>query len=89
MPAERFTAELEASSYFIAAEALTNTVKREHATPAEVGASVEDRMLHVEIRDDGFGGADPHGHGLVGLNDRATALGGRRELDSPRAAAPS
>ena len=27
---------------------------------------VEDEMLDVEIRDDGIGGADPGGHGLVG-----------------------
>jgi signal transduction histidine kinase len=37
----------------------------------------------VEVRDDGIGGADPDGHGLVGLSDRATALGGRLTIDSP------
>jgi signal transduction histidine kinase len=40
-------------------------------------------MLHVEVRDDGIGGADPDGHGLVGLRDRATALGGRLDVKSP------
>ena len=40
-------------------------------------------MLHVEVRDDGIGGADPGGHGLVGLGDRATALGGRLAVESP------
>ena len=34
-------------------------------------------MLRIEVRDDGIGGADPDGHGLVGLRDRVTALGGR------------
>jgi signal transduction histidine kinase len=40
-------------------------------------------MLNVEVRDDGIGGADPGGHGLVGMGDRVTALGGRLEIDSP------
>ena len=77
MPPERFAAEIEASAYFIVAEALTNVVKHADAQRAEVRASVEDGMLHVEVRDDGIGGADPHGHGLVGIADRVTALGGR------------
>src|SRR5207302_8996097 len=64
VPAERFPPEIEASAYFIVAEALTNVVKHAHAGRAEVGASVEDGMLHVEVRDDGIGAADPNGHGL-------------------------
>jgi PAS domain S-box-containing protein len=78
--AERFAAEIEASAYFIAAEALTNVVKHAHAQRAEVRAAVAERMLHIAIRDDGVGGADPDGPGLVGLADRATALGGRLEV---------
>jgi signal transduction histidine kinase len=81
--AERFTADVEATAYFIVAEALTNVVKHAHAERAEVRVSVEDEVLRVEIRDDGVGGADPDGHGLVGLGDRATALGGRLEIESP------
>jgi signal transduction histidine kinase len=34
-------------------------------------------MLSVEVSDDGIGGADPKGHGLVGMDDRVTALGGQ------------
>jgi signal transduction histidine kinase len=82
VPAERFPAEIEASTYFIVAEALTNAVKHSHATRAEVRVSVEDGMVCVEVRDDGIGGADPEGHGLVGLNDRATALGGHLKVES-------
>jgi signal transduction histidine kinase len=80
---ERFRPEIEASAYFIVAEALTNVVKHSRAGHAEVTAFVENRMLHVEVRDDGIGGADPRGHGLVGLADRATALGGRLEIEHP------
>jgi GAF domain-containing protein len=83
VPAERFPTEIEASAYFIVAEALTNVVKHSHARRAEVTASVQDGMLHVEVQDDGTGSADPHGHGLVGIADRATALGGRLEIESP------
>jgi signal transduction histidine kinase len=83
VPAERFPAEVEASAYFIVAEALTNVVKHAHAERAEVRVSVDDEMLRLEIRDEGAGGADPDGHGLVGLGDRAAALGGRLEVESP------
>jgi GAF domain-containing protein len=81
--AERFPAEIEASAYFIVAEALTNVVKHAHADRAEVTASVRDGTLHIEVRDDGIGGADPAGHGLVGMGDRVTALGGRLKIESP------
>jgi signal transduction histidine kinase len=43
---------------------------------------VEDGMLRIEIRDDGIGGADPGGSGLVGMDDRVTALGGRLRIES-------
>ena len=83
VPAERLAAEIEASAYFVVAEALTNVVKHAHAGRAEVTASVEDGMLRLEVRDDGAGGADPEGHGLVGMRDRVTTLGGRLEIASP------
>jgi signal transduction histidine kinase len=39
--------------------------------------------VNVEVQDDGIGGADPEGHGLVGMADRVTALGGRLTVESP------
>ena len=80
---DRFPEEIEASAYFIVAESLTNVVKHAGAGRAAVRASLDDGFLHLEVRDDGAGGADPDGHGLVGLRDRATALGGRLEVESP------
>jgi signal transduction histidine kinase len=77
VPAGRFPTEIEASAYFIVAKALTNVVKHARAQSAEVRASVQDGMLQVEVRDDGVDGADADGHGLIGLSDRLTALGGR------------
>jgi signal transduction histidine kinase len=82
IPLKRFPAEIEASAYFIVAEALTNVVKHSYATHSEVRATVRDGTLHVTVRDDGTGGADAGGHGLVGMNDRITALGGTFGLDS-------
>jgi signal transduction histidine kinase len=83
VPDERMPAEIEASAYFIVAEALTNVIEHSGATCAEVRASAGGGALRVEVRDDGVGGADPDGHGLVGMTDRVTALGGRLAVDSP------
>jgi signal transduction histidine kinase len=49
-----------------------------------VAAGRRDGCLHLSIRDDGVGGADPAGgSGLIGLRDRAEALGGSLEVSSP------
>jgi signal transduction histidine kinase/PAS domain-containing protein len=80
---ERLSAEIEASAYFVVAESLTNVVKHSQAENAEVTACVRDGVLCLEIRDDGIGGADPNGSGLVGIEDRVRALGGRLSIKSP------
>jgi signal transduction histidine kinase len=80
---ERFRAEVEANAYFVVAEALTNVVKHAHAQRAAVRAFVKDEILFVEVRDDGAGGANPLGHGLVGLSDRVTAMDGQLTVQSP------
>jgi signal transduction histidine kinase len=83
LPSERLPSEIEASAYFIVAEALTNVVKHAQAGSAAVSARLQDDALHIEVRDDGIGGADPDGHGLVGMNDRVIALGGQLSVESP------
>ncbi len=80
---ERLPAEIEANAYFIVAEALTNIVKHARAGSAAVTAAIANGMLHLEVRDDGVGGADPGSHGLVGIDDRVTALGGWLSVRSP------
>jgi PAS domain S-box-containing protein len=80
--AARLPPDIEASAYFIVAEALTNVAKHAGATRAEVGATVDDGVLVIEVRDDGVGGADAQGHGLLGMADRADALGGRLRIES-------
>jgi signal transduction histidine kinase len=79
----RLPATIEATGYFVVAEALTNVAKHSRATRAEVTVCVEDRTLRVRVRDDGVGGAQPGGTGLVGLADRAAALDGQLRVESP------
>jgi len=42
-----------------------------------------DETLRFEITDDGRGGADPTGTGILGLRDRAEAAGGTLYVVSP------
>jgi signal transduction histidine kinase len=80
----RLPADVEATSYFVISEALTNVVKHAGAERATVTVQAERGALRVQIRDEGIGGADPaRGSGLVGLNDRIQALGGSLEIISP------
>jgi signal transduction histidine kinase/HAMP domain-containing protein len=80
---ERFPPVVEATAYFVVAEALTNVVKHARAQRAGLRAFVKDEALYVEVSDDGVGGADAQGHGLVGLSDRVTALDGQLVVESP------
>jgi signal transduction histidine kinase/limonene-1,2-epoxide hydrolase len=79
----RLPAAAAATAYFVAAEALTNVAKHARAGRAEVTARVENGTLRVRVRDDGVGGAQPDGSGLVGLGDRLAALDGRLRVESP------
>jgi signal transduction histidine kinase len=82
---ERLPVGIEASAYFVVAEALTNVVKHARAQSAEVKAWVNDGALHVEVRDDGVGGVELDGRtGLLSLRDRVAALDGRLRVESPR-----
>jgi signal transduction histidine kinase len=81
--AERLPSALEATAYFIIAEALTNTVRHACAVSAQIAAVVDGGALRLEVRDDGVGGARPDGgSGLLGLRDRAAALNGSLEVTS-------
>jgi signal transduction histidine kinase len=82
--AERLPEALEATAYFIVAEALTNTVKHALASSAQIAAAVDGTVLRLAVRDDGVGGARSHGSsGLLGLRDRAAALNGELHIESP------
>ena len=79
----RLTPAVEATAYFIIAEALTNVAKHARAGHASVTARLEDSTLQVRVRDDGVGGARPNGNGLLGLADRLAALDGQLRVESP------
>lgn len=75
-------AKVDLASYRIVQEALTNVVK--HAGPApqaEVRLSGTDQMLTIEVTDRGSGVSTlpGSGHGLVGMRERASLLGGTFE----------
>ena len=74
---------IEVAAYYVASEALANTMKHAQASHAEISLSTRHGSLLLSIRDDGVGGADPaRGSGLAGLTDRVEALGGSIHLHS-------
>jgi signal transduction histidine kinase len=80
---DRLPRLVESTSYFTIAEALTNTQRHARASHATVRVAHTGDVLHIEVSDDGIGGAAPdRGSGLRGLADRVTAIGGRLEVDS-------
>ncbi len=80
---ERLPDYLEATAYYICSEALTNVAKHADATLARISFHREPGVLRFEITDDGRGGADGHGSGILGLRDRAESAGGTLFVISP------
>lgn len=79
----RLPRSVETTAYFAIAEALTNVARYAHANSVRVSVASRGNVLHLEITDDGIGGADPSmGSGLRGLADRIGALDGRFTLRS-------
>jgi signal transduction histidine kinase len=80
----RLPTQVEATAYFVACEALANTVKHAEASSAKVRAHRRNGLLVVEVEDNGVGGAQAvNGSGLRGLADRVEALGGKLHVESP------
>jgi signal transduction histidine kinase len=80
----RLAEPIEVAIYYAVSEALANVLKHANATQAWVNVHADLRAVQVTIADDGIGGADLSGSGLVGLKDRVEALGGRLRMDSPQ-----
>jgi len=84
IPERRFDTQVEATAYFVVAEALTNVARYAEASEARVAAVEGDGRLVITVADDGLGGADPAaGSGLRGLTDRLAAVDGRLLVRSP------
>jgi signal transduction histidine kinase len=84
----RLPEQVEIAAYYVVSEALTNAAKHAEASVVQIRVDTIERdgsdVLRVEVRDDGRGAANMSGGtGLIGLKDRAEALGGRLVLDSP------
>ena len=80
---ERPSDAVEVAAYYVIAESLTNIAKYAHATVAQVEVRLLGDRLLIEVADDGVGGADrSNGSGLLGLEDRVAALGGRLHVES-------
>jgi signal transduction histidine kinase len=83
--AARLPERVEVATYYVVSEALANAAKHAEASVVQVDVAARDGALRVDVRDDGCGGADPaRGSGLLGLMDRAEAVGGTIALQSPR-----
>jgi len=70
---------VEVAAYRIVQESLTNALR--HAGPATACVRLEfsDEQLCIDVTDTGTGGArntDGSGHGLLGMRERALAVGG-------------
>lgn len=77
----RLPEHVEVAAYYVVAEALTNTAKHAQASEMAVRATTDMGDLHLDIRDNGIGGAVVGGgSGLIGLKDRVEALSGRLDI---------
>ncbi len=80
----RLAAPVEHACWFTVSELLTNAAKHAGASRVVVDLRVDARQVVLQVRDDGAGGADPHGSGLRGLADRVASAGGVFTVHSPR-----
>ena len=91
--AGRCSPSIEAVAYFVVSEALTNVAKHADAGSAEVAVERTGDRLRIVVSDDGRGGAtldggagagaDGAGTGLRGLAQRAAAVDGTFDVQSP------
>jgi signal transduction histidine kinase len=80
----RCPASVEATAYFVVAEALTNVARHSGARGAAVDVRRDGARLRVRITDDGRGGADEQaGTGLAGIRGRVEAHDGTLQVVSP------
>jgi signal transduction histidine kinase len=81
---ERPPASVEATAYFIVAEALTNAARYANASAVDIRVRRSGDRVDIEISDNGVGGAELRaGGGLAGLADRASSVEGTLRVSSP------
>jgi PAS domain S-box-containing protein len=85
----RWPADVEYAAFMVAREALANAVMHANANEVVVRLNGETSWLHLQVSDDGKGlspamAAGRPGHlGIVGMRERALAIGARMEATSP------
>jgi signal transduction histidine kinase len=72
----------EFTAWSVIGEAVVNAQKHAAASSIQVDVARENGHLHLSVRDDGRGGANPDGPGLRGLRDRVETARGRMTMDS-------
>jgi len=83
LPEVRLDETAEATAYYVVLEAVTNAQRHARAGRVTVRARLDQRVLALEVRDDGVGGAIELGErGLQGLRDRVEATGGTFSVES-------
>ena len=75
-------ADTETALFYACTEALANVAKHARASSIEVTLQPEGDELILTITDDGSGGADPTGSGLLGIGDRLATCSGRLRVHS-------
>lgn len=83
--AVRLGKDAEIAVYRIAQEVLTNVQRHARASSVSLDARIENRDLVLALADDGCGmqiRAQPVTFGLMGMRERALALGGALDIDS-------
>jgi signal transduction histidine kinase len=79
----RLPLAVEATAYFVVAEAVTNAIKHAHADRIRITVVSQQGRIRVAVHDDGIGGAAlAAGSGLLGLADRVRALDGDLVVES-------
>ena len=81
---KRYASSIEATAYFIVAEAITNITRHSDATRARVSVTERENTLRIDVHDDGRGGAgEGAGTGLAGIRTRVEAHDGSLTVTSP------
>lgn len=88
---KRLPAELETALFRIGQEAISNAARHAHAANVLLGLDFQDRRITLEVEDDGVGfdlagvtesAAPRPGWGILGMQERASLLGGTLEIAS-------
>ena len=85
---QRWSTEVEYAAFMVAREALANALSHAQAGQIELRLDGDESSLRLEVIDDGRGLTEPPpaervGHlGLVGMRERAVAIGGRLDIES-------